>query len=186
MSKADSMRWTAVTLAGMIAVGIAVWVGLQQRPAPESTTVAEPVDHARQECARRLADVGRALSMYAADCDGVYPVTTNPAAAYGEFLPAIAPYGVVEEQLLCPISEQTDGPPYVYHSYLGLGELQWPRWMEAERTVTVASPAETWLMADALLKDQPGPHSKTHKAFNYLRADGAVRFHQGPPRQVYE
>ena len=186
MEKAQIARWVAVFLAGMVAVGIAVWAGLQARPPQQPEPIEDPAQVARGVCAQRLADVGRALSAYAADHGGSYPVTSTPAATYDELFPALAPYGVTEGQLLCPVSEESGCPPYVYHSYLSRGDVQWPKWMPEKHIVTVKSAAETWLLADALIKDETGPHSETQKAFNYLRVDGSVLYREGAPRMVYK
>lgn len=169
----------------MLAISLAAWIGYQQRPRERPAPREEAAEYSRKECARRLAAAGRALAMYAAEHEGVYPVLRTPAAVYEELLPLLAPYGVTRTQLVCPTSETTEGPEYVYHSYRGLGQETWPKWMEEKRAVTTASPPETWLLADYLGKDRPGPHAETGKAFNYLRADGAVRYHKGAPRQVY-
>jgi len=181
----QKVRRLAIVLAALAAVAIAVWTGLQNRVEQQAEPVPEPVDTARQVCAQRLADVGRALAAYAEDYDGAYPLTSTPAATYDELLPLLEPHGISAEQLLCPVSEAVGGPPYVYHSYLSRGGVDWPKWMPDEHVVTSESPPETWLMADAVERGKPGPHSETQKAFNYLCANGSVRFRQGQPREVY-
>ncbi len=179
------MRWLAIVLAALAAVSIAVWTGMQNRLEQPAEPVAEPIDTARQVCAQRLADVGRALAAYAEDYEGAYPLTSTPAATYDELLPLLEPHGISAQQLLCPTSAAVGGPPYVYHSYLSRGGVDWPKWMPDQHVVTSASSPDTWLLADALERGKPGPHSETQKAFNYLRADGSVKFHQGQPRAVY-
>jgi len=181
-----AVRWIAVTLGAVVAVAIAVWTGLEDRPPEQPESTAKPADRAVEVCARRLAAVGLALAAYAQDHDGFYPVTTTPAATYNELLPVLASYGVSERELLCPVSERTGGPFYVYHSYLRRGDIEWPKWMAEQHVVTGESPPDTWLMADALIKDDPGPHSETQKAFNYLCVDGSVHFRSGAPRMVYK
>lgn len=186
MERARIVRGVAVVVAVGAAVAIAVWTGLQSRAQEPAEDGVDPAAVAREECARRLREIGRAMTAYAGDHEGLYPVLSTPAATHDELLPLLSRYGINAAQLLCPVSEETGGPPYVCHSYRSRGEVNWPKWMPEEHVVTSASGPGTWLVADALVRDKPGPHSDFQKAFNYLRADGSVRFHEGAPREVYE
>jgi hypothetical protein len=186
MDRERIVRGVAIVAAIGAAAAIAVWTGLQGRAQAPAEDEADAVAVAREECASRLRETGRALTAYAGDYDGLYPVLSTPAATYDELLPLLSSYGIGAQQLVCPVSEATGGPPYVCHSYRSRGEVNWPKWMPDEHIVTSASEPGTWLMADALIRDEPGPHSDFQKAFNYLRADGSVLFRQGAPREVYE
>ena len=186
MERERIVRGVAVVVAVGTAVAIAVWTGLQGRAQQSAEDEVDPAAVARDECATRLRRIGQAMTAYARDYDGLYPVLSTPAATYDELLPLLLRYGIGAEQLLCPVSEATGGPAYVCHSYRSRGEVNWPKWMPEEHVVTSASGPSMWLMADALVRDKPGPHAEFQKAFNYLRADGSVRFHEGAPRGVYE
>jgi len=184
-------RALRVALTLLAALAIAIWVGLKSRPASKPqrapTPVASPsADDSRKICAERLARLGKALQLYAADTAGAYPVLPSPGEADVRLLPVLNRFGVTTKDFYCPIEEGPGGKPYVYHSYRAKGSGGWPNWMAEKHLVTRKSPADTWLMADYLGKDQPGPHSPTEKAFNILCADGSVKFHAGRPREVYK
>ncbi len=173
MKRGSAIRWVMASLVMAAAVVIAARAGMQRRA---------PADTARQICAQRLARLGNALLAYAKDHDGRFPVADTPAQADSRLLPLLRTYGLTKEDFFCP---SRPGLPYVYHCYRRLGPGGWPRWMSEKHLVSLQSPAETWLMADYLSRDAPGPHSRKEKAFNYLRVDGSVRFQDGRPRDVY-
>jgi hypothetical protein len=192
--KADTV-WRAVRVVFTLAaaMGIAVWVGLSTHsrqtrvPAPAAAPAGgERADRDRRVCAERLAKLGKALRLYAADHGGAFPITETPGESEVRLLPCLKRYGAVSEGFRCPTAETAGGKPYVYHSYRRRDSREWPNWMAEEHIVTRKSPAGTWLMSDYLARDAPGPHSQTEKALNALRADGSVEFHVGRPREVYK
>lgn len=173
------------------ALGIAVWVGLSSRSRQASPPAPAPVaqqaaDRAREVCEARLAKLGKALRLYAADHGGAYPITETPGDSDVRLLPGLKRYGVSSGDFRCPTAEAAGGEPYVYHCYRHKDSREWPNWMADRHIVTRRSPGGTWLMSDYVLRDAPGPHSQTEKAFNTLRADGSVKFHVGRPREVYK
>ncbi len=185
------LRALRVTLTLLAALAIAIWVGLKSRPAPKPQPPTTPVaamsaDGSRKLCADRLARLGKALQLYAADHAGAYPVLPGPGEADVRLLPLLKRFGVTTKDLYCPVEEGPGGKPYAYHSYRAKGAGGWPNWMAEKHLVVRKSPADTWLMADYLGKDQRGPHSPTERAFNFLCADGSVKFHTGRPREVYK
>jgi hypothetical protein len=144
-----------------------------------------PSEAARRICAERLAKLGKALRLYAADHGGAFPAAPTPGDSDTFLPPRLKRHGVTAADCRCPTAEGPNGHPYLYQCYRERGSAPWPNWMPAKHAVTTHSPPETWLMSDYLSKDLPGPHSQTEKAFNYLRADGSVKFHTGRPRAVY-
>jgi len=186
------LRAARVVVPLAAALGIAVWVGLSTRthqgsaPAPPPPPATGPTtDRAREVCAARLAKLGEALRLYAADHSGAYPITETPGDSDVRLLPCLKRHGMTSGDFRCPTAGTAGGEPYVYHCYRHKGSSGWPNWMAEEHVVTRKSPAGTWLMSDYVLRDAPGPHSQTDKAFNYLRADGSVKLHVGRPREVY-
>lgn len=172
------IRWGAATAAVAAAVAIVVLTSRPQ-PAPQSPGLPDTT----ATCAARLERVGQALRIYAQDHEGWFPITPTAAEGEGRLLEDLAEHGVSEGDLRCPARPES---PYVYHNYRALGPGAWTNWMADEHLVTPDSPDETWLMADSIERDRPGPHSETLKAFNFLRVDGSVQFHAGRPREVYK
>ena len=171
------IRWTAAALAVSAAVIIVVLTS-RPRPAPQPPALPDTT----ATCAQRLARVGQALRLYAQDHEGWFPIAPTAAEAEEHLLRHLADPEALKGDLRCPARPQR---PYVYHSYHARGPGAWPNWMADEHIVTPASPPDTWLMADFIERDRPGPHSETQKAFNFLRVDGSVQFHAGRPREVY-
>jgi len=185
------IAWGVALAAAVVAVMIAVWSGEHSHAPSAPANAARPQpnrqtggDQTRAVCAAQLEKLGQALRLYAADHRGQFPLTPTPAVADQELLPALQARGGTRGMFHCP-ALGPDGAPYLYHCYQSPGADRWPKWMPATHVVTVKSPTGTWLMSDYLARDRPGPHSQTEKAFNYLCADGHVRFHLGSPRQVY-
>ena len=178
MSANRGLRWALAGLA-VVAALVLVMRGSRKQSAPH---VVAPPD-TRQICAQRLAEIGQALRAYAEDYDGHFPVTPSPAQADVRLRPLLGDHGLQRDDFRCPAREYY---PYVYHCYHSLGPGPWPNWMLKKHFATLKSPPSTWLMADYLERDKPGPHSQTEKALNYLCVDGRVRFHAGRPREVYK
>lgn len=180
MTAARTTRWLIVGASAAAAVALAIWSGWQDRsPAPPPRRT----DDSRVECAARLARIGKALCVYATDHDGRYPVADTPGDTEARLLPLLRDHGVRRQDLRCPARPEF---AYTYHCYSARGTHDWPRWMLDEHIVTADSPPGAWLLSDHVMRDQPGPHSPTEKAFNYLCADGRVAFHVGRPREIYE
>jgi hypothetical protein len=181
MGRSLLARWLATMGAALAAAALAYWS--VRHTAPPAGPTPGPAPEVKV-CAERLQKLGRALALYAGDHDGAFPVLPTPDHA-DKRLPALpAKQKVTPDVLRCPTSEPS-GPPYVYHCYRKLGPGEWPRWMAPKHRVTQSSPPGTWLAADHVRRDDPGPHSATEKAFNYLTVDGRVTFRVGRPREVY-
>ena len=177
------LRILASVGAAAVGVGLALWVGRPQAPAPEPTTLPLSQDDVKL-CAQRLGKLGKALRLYADDNDGAFPIGETPANADAWLPKRLKKQGVAQADLRCPTTGE-GGPPYVYHCYRELGGNNWPRWMPEEHVVTKDAEPGTWLAADVIDRDEPGPHSSIDKAFNYLTVDGRVTFRIGRPREVY-
>lgn len=187
MARDSAIRWAAVAVAAAAAIIIAVWSGMQQRPAAshdaDDAGSAASAETTRELCASRLAKLGKALRLYADDHDGCFPVADTPARADRQLLPLLQEHGIAKQDFRCPARTEV---PYAYHCYRSRGRADWPNWMVEEHVVAMDSAPDTWLMADCLLRGMTGPHSTTEKAFNYLCVDGRVEFHAGRPRGVYK
>jgi hypothetical protein len=177
-------RIIASISAAAIAVGLVLLSGRDHGP-PLDQTPAPDTQQQAAECRQRLTRLGKALRMYADDNKGAFPIGETPAAA-DQWLPVfLTEYDMTEADFRCPTAGPA-GPPYVYHCYKALDGTNWPRWMAEKHLVTLKSPPDTWLAADYIRRDGNGPHSQTEKAFNYLTADGRVKFQGGRPRDVYK
>ena len=170
----SAFRWIIVTVAVATAVALALRSGTRQEVVSDNT---------QEICARRLARLGQALRAYAQDYGGRFPVAETPSHADRHLLPLLEGHGVRKDDFRCPARPWL---PYVYHCYERRGSGNWPSWMPEKHVVTVESTPDTWLIADPVLRNRPGPHSNTQKAFNYLSVDGRVRFYTGRPREIYE
>lgn len=174
-------RWITAIFV-LVVIGLLLFASMRDGEAPlQSIDIARETNAAI--CADRLAALGRALRMYAADYDGALPVLDTPWHADTILPDRLNSPAITPGTLCCPARPED---PYVYHCYRKLGEGKWPKWMDTERTVTTADEPGTWIAADVLLRGSNGPHLPETKAFNFLRVDGSVRYSAAQPRTVYQ
>ncbi len=178
--KSRTARWITAVFV-LVVIGLLLFASMRDTDAPLKSTDIEWETNAAI-CADRLAALGQALRMYAAEYDGAFPVLDTPRHA-DTILPDLLNSPAITPGTLCCPARPDE--PYVYHCYRTLDEGKWPKWMDAERTVTTADEPGTWIAADVLLRGSDGPHLPDTKAFNFLRVDGSVQYSSAQPRTVY-
>lgn len=177
-----TVRWISVILVLFI-IGLALFASTRNDKEREQKSPLYCSVGDIAICAGRLGSLGASLRMYAADYDGAFPILQTPLQADRLLVSLLDTPGVTRRTLRCPARPQD---AYIYHCYHRLGDRQWPKWMDQQRTIATNDSPETWIASDILLRGSVGPHSETTKMFNFLRIDGSVQFSAAQPRTVYE
>ncbi|MFP3903916.1 MAG: hypothetical protein ACLFWB_06690, partial [Armatimonadota bacterium] len=108
--KSRTARWITAVFV-LVVIGLLLFASMRDTDAPLKSTDIEWETNAAI-CADRLAALGQALRMYAADYDGDFPVLETPRGADAILPKLLNSPAITPGTLCCPARPEE---PYVYH-----------------------------------------------------------------------